>query len=30
MAAPIGVHGDYSASDLRRLARRSGDAEQVR
>jgi hypothetical protein len=30
MAASIGVHGDYSASDLRSLARRCGDAEQVR
>ncbi len=30
MAASIGVRGDYSASDLRSLARRCGDAEQVR
>lgn len=30
MAAAIGVRGDYSAADLRRLARRCGDAEQVR
>ena len=30
MAASIGVGGDFSASDLRRLARRCGDAEQVR
>lgn len=30
MAASIGVRGDYSASDLRRLARRCGDADQVR
>lgn len=30
MARAIGVRGDYSAADLRRLARRCGDAEQVR
>lgn len=30
MASSIGVRGDYSASDLRSLARRCGDAEQVR
>lgn len=30
MAASIGVRGDYSAPDLRSLARRCGDAEQVR
>lgn len=30
MAAAIGVRGDYSAADLRSLARRCGDAEQVR
>lgn len=30
MAASIGVRGDFSASDLRSLARRCGDAEQVR
>jgi transposase len=30
MAASIGVRGDCSASDLRRLARRCVDAEQVR
>lgn len=30
MAASIGVRGDYSASDLRSLARRCEDAEQVR
>ena len=30
MAAAIGVRSDYASSDLRRLARRSGDADQVR
>ncbi len=30
MAGAIGVRGDYSAADLRGLARRCGDAEQVR
>jgi len=30
MAASVVVQGDYSASDLRRLARECGDAEQVR
>jgi len=30
MATAVGVRGDYSASDLRRLARKCGDAEQVR
>lgn len=29
MAASIGVRGDYSASDLRRVTRRCGDAYQV-
>lgn len=30
MAGSIGVRGDYSVGDLRRLARRSADGEQVR
>ena len=30
MAAAIGVRSDYTSVDLRRLARRSGDADQVR
>lgn len=30
MARAIGVRGDYSAADLRVLARRCGDGEQVR
>jgi len=30
MAAAIGVRGDYCATDLRRLARRCTDGEQVR
>lgn len=30
MAGAIGVRGDYSAMDLRRLARRCSDGEQVR
>lgn len=30
MAGAIGVRGDYSATDLRRLARRCSDGEQVR
>jgi transposase len=30
MAGAIGLRGDYSGGDLRRLARRSGDADQVR
>jgi len=30
MAAAIGVRSDYTSTDLRRLARRSGDADQVR
>jgi len=30
MAAAIGVRSDYTSADLRRLARRSGDADQVR
>jgi transposase len=30
MAAAIGVRSDYTSADLRRCARRSGDADQVR
>lgn len=30
MAGAIGVRGDYEGADLRRLARRCGDADQVR
>lgn len=30
MAAGIGVRSDYTSADLRRFARRSGDADQVR
>lgn len=30
MAAAIGVRTDYTSADLRRFARRSGDADQVR
>jgi transposase len=30
MAGAIGLRGDYSGGDLRRLARRCGDADQVR
>ena len=30
MAGAIGLRGDYSGADLRRLARRCGDADQVR
>jgi transposase len=30
MAAAIGVRSDYTSADLRRFARRSGDADQVR
>jgi transposase len=30
MAAPIGLRGDFSGEDLRRLARRSREAKQVR
>ena len=30
MAAAIGVRSDYTSADLRRLARRSCDADQVR
>lgn len=30
MAAAIGVRSDYTSSDLRRFARRCGDADQVR
>jgi len=30
MAAPIGLRGDFGGEDLRRLARRSRDAKQVR
>jgi transposase len=30
MAAAIGVRSDYTSADLRQLARRSGDADQVR
>jgi transposase len=30
MAAPIGLRGDFSGDDLRRVARRSRDAKQVR
>ncbi len=30
MAAAIGVRSDYTSSDLRRFARRSGDPDQVR
>ena len=30
MAAAIGVRSDYTSADLRRIARRSGDADQVR
>ena len=30
MAGAIGLRGDYAGSDLRRLARRCGDADQVR
>ncbi len=30
MAAAIGVRSDYTSGDLRRFARRSGDADQVR
>lgn len=30
MAAAIGVRSDYTSTDLRRCARRSGDADQVR
>ena len=30
MAAAVGLRGDYAAVDLRGLARRSGDADQVR
>ena len=30
MAAAIGVRSDYTSSDLRGFARRSGDADQVR
>ena len=30
MAAAIGVRSDYSSTDLRRFARRCGDADQVR
>lgn len=30
MAAAIGVRSDYTSSDLRGLARRSGNADQVR
>lgn len=30
MVAAIGVRSDYTAADLRQLARRSGDPDQVR
>ena len=30
MGAAVGLRGDYAAVDLRGLARRSGDADQVR